>query len=107
MATLLKRKSKVTGKTLWTVQVAVDRQGRRRPTIPLGTLSKSNATTAKTYIESLVASKRAGVPIDGPTADWLAGIGDDLRKRLVELELCTPRQQAEPKFELSVPTLAA
>ena len=99
MATLLKRKSKLTGKTLWTVQVTLDRQGRRRPTIPLGTLSKSNAVTAANNIQSLATSRRAGLPIDGPIADWLAGIGDDLRKRLVELELCSPPQQADPTPE--------
>ncbi len=97
MATLLKRKSKKSGKTLWTVQVALDKQGRRRPTIPLGGLSKTNATTAKNYIQSLATSKRAGLPIDGPVADWLGTIGADLYARLVEVGLCSPREQAEPE----------
>ena len=56
MATLLKRKSKKSGRWLWMVQVALDRQGRRRPTIALRGLTKAQATTAKGYIESLAAS---------------------------------------------------
>lgn len=107
MATLLKRKSKKTGKTLWTVQVALDKQGRRRPTISLGSLSKSNASTAKNYIQSLAASKRAGLPIDGPVADWLSTIGEDLHNRLVAIGLCSPRNQSEHASESGTITLEA
>ncbi len=107
MASLLKRKSEKTGKTLWTVQVSLDKQGRRRPTIPLRNLTKAQATTAKGYIESLASSKRAGVPMDGPTADWLASIGSDLRGRLVALGLCEPPKQAEPEPQPLETTLGA
>jgi integrase len=96
MASLMSRKSDKTGKLLWRVQVSVDRDGRKRPTVPLGNLTKAKAETIKGYIESLAASKRAGVTMEGPTADWLATIGDDLHRRLAKLGLCSPRQQAEP-----------
>jgi integrase len=107
VATLLKRKSKKTGRWLWMVQVSLDRQGRRRPTITFRGLTKAQATTAKGCIESLAASKRAGISIDGPVADWLGTIGDDLYARLVEVGLCQPRQAAEPGPQQDVPTLAA
>ena len=83
MASLLKRKSEKTGKTLWTVQVSLDKQGRRRPTIPLRNLTKMQATTAKGYIESLASSNalafrwtgqlQIGSPASGAIygGDWL------------------------------------
>src|SRR3954464_12108481 len=101
MATLLKRKSKVTGKLLWTVQVSLDRQGKQRPTIALGNLSKANATTAANNIQSLAASKRAGLPMDGPVADWLSTIDNDLHARLAVLNLCAPRQAADAESQPS------
>jgi integrase len=70
-------------------------------------LTKSQATTAKHYIECLAAARRAGVPIDGPVADWLAGISDDFHERLVELQLSVSRAVMEVRADSKNIRLAA
>lgn len=106
MATLLARKSKSgkvkQGRVLYTVQFAL---GNRRPCVPLGGVNKTQAGYLKGYIESLVASRRAGVAIDGRTADWLADLDDTFHARLVEAGLVEPRVTAASEPQPEFPRL--
>src|SRR4051812_17287971 len=105
MAALLKSKSKKTGKPLWTVQV---NELRGRPTIPLGSLNKQEATEIKGHIERLARARQSNANIGKATAAWLADMDDDrFYARLVKHGLCEPRQLAEPTPQPDVPTLAA
>ena len=106
MATLLKNKSKKTGKWLYVVQVSLDR-GRRRPTIPLGSLTKQQATDVQGHIERLARARQSNATIDPATAAWLAGVDDAFYERLVKHGLCEPRQGAEPAAQPDAPTLGA
>ena len=96
MATLNKRKSKRTGKTLYTVQIVVN---GRRPCIPLGELTKAQAGEAKGHIERLGSAARTNTTIAATTAAWLADLPDDFHQRLADLGLCSPRQAPEPEAE--------
>ncbi len=95
MASLLQRKSR-TGKTLYTVQFVL---GHKRPCVPLGNVSKSQALQAKGYIEALVAARRSNVSHDGKTASWLADIDESFFARLVACGLVEPREAPEPAPE--------
>jgi integrase len=97
MATLIKRKSKVSGKTLWTVQVVLTRS--KRPCVPLGEVTKSQALQAKGYIESLASTRRGNLLMPPTTADWLRGLDDDFYALLASRGLCDPRQGTEPAAE--------
>lgn len=97
MATLLKRKSKKTGKTLWTVQVVLTRS--KRPCVPLGEVTKAQAQQAKGYIESLASTRRGNLLMPPTTADWLRDLDKDFYAVLVSRGLCDPRQGIEPSSE--------
>ncbi len=94
MATLLARKSKKTGKTLFTVQFVL---GHQRPCVPLGSVTKAQAGEVKGHIERLVGARRSNAAIDGTTAAWLADVSVDFYARLVEVGLVEPRETADPE----------
>jgi len=96
VATLGSEKFKLDdGTTTTTYRVLfVDPTGKRQ-TIRLGKLPKKAAELVKLKIESLVAAKIAGHPIDAQTAGWLAEIGDVIHEKLAKAGLVEPRQEVE------------
>ena len=93
MATLSTEKFKLDdGTTTTTYRVLfVDPTGKRQ-TIRLGKLPKKAAELVKLKIESLLAAKLAGHPIDAQTAGWLGEIGDVIHEKLAKSGLVEPRQ---------------
>lgn len=71
----------------------VDDDGRRR-TIHLGKMSVKLAETVKHHVETVLACRRAGVPLPAATATWLGGTDDVLHDRLARAGL-VPRRQNE------------
>ena len=62
-----------------------------RTSIRLGKVPLQHVRKVKLHVEALSAAKRAAVAMDDRTADWLRGIDDDLRKKLVAVGLVEPR----------------
>jgi len=84
--------------------IARDSGGRKRITlrfngksqsIRLGKCSLKAAEYTRLRVESIVASRLSGAPLDAETSRWLGAIGDDLHARLVRAGLIEPRQQTE------------
>ncbi len=94
MATLSTEKFKLDdGSTTTTYRVLfVDPTGKRQ-TIRLGKLPKKLAESVKLKIESLLAAKIAGLPIDSQTAGWLSEIGDVIHDKLAKVGLVEPREK--------------
>jgi integrase len=81
------------GSTSTTYRVLfVDPAGRRQ-TIRLGKVPKKIAESAKLKIESLLAAKIAGHPLDAQTAGWLAQVGDAIHERLAKAGLVEQREK--------------
>ena len=68
----------------------VDR--KRRRTLRLGKVSQRIAEATKVRVEHLVSARAMGHTIDAETAHWVAGIADDLAKKLAILGLIPPRE---------------
>lgn len=66
----------------------------KRMTIRLGKVSKRDAESIKLRVEHLVAASRSNLPLDGETATWLSGIGDDLASKLAAVGLTRRRATA-------------
>jgi integrase len=64
---------------------------RKRQAIHLGQITVKVAQGIKTKIEGLLASLKANLPIDGQTAEWLAGLDDELHQKLSDKGLATAR----------------
>lgn len=64
-----------------------------RRTLRLARLPKKELEKIGRRIELLVVAKISGEPLDPETARWLAETGDQLRDKLVKLELCNPKQR--------------
>lgn len=96
MATLGSEKFKLDdGTTTTTYRVLfVDPTGKRQ-TIRLGKLPKKAAELVKLKVESLLAAKLAGHPLDAQTAGWLGEIGDSIHEKLAKAGLVEPRQEVE------------
>lgn len=71
----------------------VARDGKRR-SIRLGKLPKRLADSIKVKIEALNVAIVSGLPMDGETATWVAGIGADLADKLSAVGLIPPRASA-------------
>jgi integrase len=71
----------------------VDDDGTRR-TIRLGKMSIKLAETVKHHVETMLACRRAGVPLPPATATWLSSIDEVLHERLAKAGL-VPRRQNE------------
>ena len=81
--------------------ISTDKSGNRtiqfvrgdgsRTSIRLGKVPLQHVRKVKLHVEALSAAKRAAVAMDDRTADWLRGIDDDLRKKLVAVGLVEPR----------------
>ncbi|MFP4107415.1 MAG: tyrosine-type recombinase/integrase [Phycisphaerae bacterium] len=65
--------------------------GKRR-SIRLGKVTAKQAQQACTYIEDLRACLTTGSAPKPATAEWLAGVPDIIRNRLVRAGLCEPRE---------------
>ena len=60
---------------------------RKRHTLRLGKCAAKNAQVAQNMVERLVEARRLGNAPDGQAAEWLKGIDDTLRDRLVKVGL--------------------
>jgi integrase len=77
----------------YTVQICCA-DGKRR-SVRLGKVNKKVATGVQTKVEHLYALAVARLPMDGETAAWVGGIGDDLAGKLAAAGLIPPRQSAK------------
>ncbi len=71
----------------------VDSDGSRK-TIYLGNMPKKNAETVKLRVEHILSARKSHSPYDGPTADWVADIDDDLADKLAAVGLIPHRERA-------------
>jgi integrase len=79
----------------------VTRNGRRavqfvgpdgkRFTLALGKVPQRAADQFAGFVDRLLAARKAALPLDGPTAAWLAGLADDLHARLAAAGLVQGR----------------
>ncbi len=94
MATLSTEKFKLDDGSITTTYrvLFVDPTGKRQ-TIRLGKLPKKLAESVKLKIESLLAARIAGLPIDSQTAGWLSEIGDAIHEKLAKAGLVEPREK--------------
>jgi integrase len=72
-----------------------DSDGRRK-SIRLLSLSKRDAESIARKIESIVSAQISGEPLPRAIADWIANVGDELRNKLADAGLCSPRKVAPP-----------
>lgn len=77
----------------YTIQVCCP-DGKRR-SIRLGKVAKKTATEIRIKVEHLNALAVARLPMDGETAAWVGGIGDDLAGKLATVGLIPPRRSAK------------
>src|SRR5579862_9505224 len=75
----------------------MDQDGNRKQ-IRLGKVNQRLATRIKEKIEAIVDNRFAGCPLDGETVRWLAGISDELHKRMAAVGLVTPRENSSAKL---------
>src|SRR5262245_10938449 len=66
----------------------------RRRSIRLGKVSQRQAEAVKLRVEALNAALISKCPLDGDTAAWVAGIGDDLAAKLAAVGLIPARASA-------------
>ena len=71
----------------------VDGDGSRR-TIRLGDVPVKAAESFRLRVETLLACRTTGTPIDGDTARWLADLPDTMHDRLARVGLVEPRERA-------------
>jgi len=71
----------------------VDGDGARR-TIRLGDVQVKAAESFRLRVETLLACRTTGTPIDGDTARWLADLPDAMHARLACVGLVEPRERA-------------
>jgi len=62
-----------------------------RKTISLGKCSKRVAEQFARFLERLLECRRLGVPLDGPTTQWLSNMSADMYARLVRLGLVSAK----------------
>ncbi len=70
--------------------IFADSNGERR-VVRVGRLPDAACGPMKRHVDSIAQSQRAGLPIDRASAQWLAGLGDDLHAKLAKAGLCEPR----------------
>ncbi|MGI8982267.1 MAG: tyrosine-type recombinase/integrase [Pirellulaceae bacterium] len=68
----------------------VDKQ--RRPKIHLGKVTKRDAEFFKHKIERLLAARTTGDSLDVDTAQWIAGLTDDMAQKLAKIGLIQERR---------------
>jgi integrase len=75
----------------------VAKDGRRK-SIRLGKVSLREAEEIKRRVERLAAAQAANLSLDNETAQWLAGIGNDLAAKLAAAGLVAGRQAAHSRL---------
>ena len=63
----------------------------KRDRLRLGIVSHDTAEECCRRVEKLLMAKRLNQSIDSQTAEWLAGVPDDLHEKLARFSLCQPR----------------
>lgn len=76
---------------LKTIQFS-DKELEGRPKIHLGKTSLEVAKSVQVRLQGLIASKKAGLPLDSETATWVGKIDKELHDRLIRIGLAQPRQ---------------
>ena len=72
-----------------------------RPKIRLGKVADKVAQSVRVRVESLMAAKASGQPLDQETATWVGKIDQRLQARLVALGLLLPRQETAKPIKLA------
>ena len=67
--------------------------GRTRPKIRLGKVTKKQAESAKLFIEDLIACKGTGGPLKAATVEWITDLPDIIRRRVERTGLIAPRER--------------
>lgn len=67
----------------------------RRKTIRLGKMPKRAAEAVKVKVESLLASKQSGCPLDGETARWVGSLDKKLADKLARVGLIETADEHE------------
>ncbi len=63
----------------------------KRDRVRLGIVTHDDAEECCRRVEKLLTAKRFNQSPDTPTAEWLAGVSDDIHARLARFGLCEPR----------------
>ena len=58
-----------------------------RPKVRLGKISNKDAQSIRIHIESIITTKKAGLPLDHETALWLGKIDNEFYDKLASLSL--------------------
>ncbi len=66
----------------------------KRHTIRLGAVTAKLAEAIKLRVERIIEARSANLPLDGETATWLSGIGDELAAKLAGAGLIPAREKA-------------
>jgi hypothetical protein len=72
----------------------------KRCTLSLGKVSQRAAEQFAGFVDRLVAARKAGLPLDGPTAAWLAGLPSATRQRLAAAGLIDAPADERPVVTL-------
>jgi integrase len=72
----------------------------KRCTLSLGKVSQRAADQFALFLDRLLAARKAGLPLDGPTAAWLAGLPPATRQRLAAAGLIDAPANERPVVTL-------
>jgi integrase len=72
----------------------------KRFTLSLGKVSQRAADQFAGFVDRLLAARKAGLPLDGPTAAWLAGLPPATRQRLAAAGLIDAPADERPAVAL-------
>src|SRR5262245_16533423 len=70
-----------------------DKHNKRR-SIRLGSIGKKDADAIRVKVEAMVSASVSRAPLDTPTSQWVAELGDDLAAKLANVELIERKQRA-------------
>lgn len=79
--------------------------GEDRRTIRLGKCPKKRAVEIKHHVEELASAKASRTSIGMDTAKWLAGVEDEIHRRLAGAKLVEPRRRADAPESLTLSEL--
>ena len=63
----------------------------KRDRLRLGIVTHDDAEECCRRVEKLLTAKRLNNSPDAPTAEWVAGVSDDIHEKLARFGLCLPR----------------
>jgi hypothetical protein len=70
----------------------------KRKSVRFGRMAERAAEVVRFRVEAICAAQKANLPVDGETATWLAGLGDDLHSRFAAAGLVAPRAAANARL---------